>query len=276
MSDDLPDGQPGGIAPPLRRRPRDRRAVYRREPHYGRLLLVLAFIAALGLAAVYYQWAVHTTRYAVLAGSTPVAVLAGQREAEEAITRFEQTYAPGAPSAVVCVEGPLSVKAIHRPAHVSSVDDAVALMDARLTVQLAGYVICVKGSPLVMVPTADDASRTLSLMLERGMNGQVGIPTFKERVTTGPYHYDKRNAKYPVPMLTAEQAAAYLVHPPEKNVYTVKKGDNFWSIATANRITVLDVKALNPGVDYTKLQPGDQVNLPDKPAPVTVVVVRTR
>jgi LysM repeat protein len=269
MSEAYRDGEG---QPPLRRRPRERRAVYRSQAHRGRLTFVLAFIAALGVAALYYQWTVRTTRYAVMAGDTPVAVLASQREAEQALTRFQRKYAPSSPAAVTCAEGPLTVQTIHAPAQVLTVDAAAAALDARLTVQLSGIVICVNGNPLVMVATMDDWRDTLSRMQERGLNGKRGIPTFKQRVTVGPYHYDKRNAKHPVPLLTPEEAAAYLVHPPEKNIHTVQKGDNFWSIATANGITVLDLKALNPGVDHTKLQPGDLVTLPDKPAPVTVVV----
>jgi cell wall-associated NlpC family hydrolase/LysM repeat protein len=44
--------------------------------------------------------------------------------------------------------------------------------------------------------------------------------------------------------------------------YFVKKGDSDWSIARKHDIRVKELRALNPGVDLTKLRPGFRLNVP--------------
>jgi LysM repeat protein len=46
--------------------------------------------------------------------------------------------------------------------------------------------------------------------------------------------------------------------------YVVKGGDTGMKIATANKVTVQDLIAVNPGVNWSKLKPGDKVKLPAK------------
>ena len=68
-------------------------------------------------------------------------------------------------------------------------------------------------------------------------------------------------------LLPPAQVAAELVRAPRPQVHIVDLGDNFWKIATENGITVDDLKALNPGVDYRRLHKGDVIKLPDSPSP---------
>ena len=40
---------------------------------------------------------------------------------------------------------------------------------------------------------------------------------------------------------------------------TIKKGDNFWSLARTHNITVADLEILNPEVDPHRIYPGDKI-----------------
>ena len=44
--------------------------------------------------------------------------------------------------------------------------------------------------------------------------------------------------------------------------YVVKAGDTGMKIAQANHVSVGDLQAVNPGVNWSKLKPGDKVKLP--------------
>src|SRR5262249_47716456 len=46
--------------------------------------------------------------------------------------------------------------------------------------------------------------------------------------------------------------------------YTVKPGDSGVKIATANGVSIGDLQAVNPGVNWNKLKPGDKLKLPKK------------
>ena len=46
--------------------------------------------------------------------------------------------------------------------------------------------------------------------------------------------------------------------------YVVKHGDTGASIARANGVSLTDLQAVNPGINWTKLQPGNKVKLPKK------------
>lgn len=46
--------------------------------------------------------------------------------------------------------------------------------------------------------------------------------------------------------------------------YVIKPGDSFAKIARAHGATIADVQAVNPGVDPSKLRPGQKIKLPKK------------
>jgi LysM repeat protein len=46
--------------------------------------------------------------------------------------------------------------------------------------------------------------------------------------------------------------------------YVVKSGDTGMKIASANHVSVADLQAVNPGVNWSKLKVGDKVKLPKK------------
>ena len=46
--------------------------------------------------------------------------------------------------------------------------------------------------------------------------------------------------------------------------YIVKSGDGGSKIAKAHGVSIADLQAVNPGVNWTKLKPGDKIKLPKK------------
>ena len=65
----------------------------------------------------------------------------------------------------------------------------------------------------------------------------------------------------PFPADTAASAPPAAPAGPTRD-YTVAKGDSFYKIAKANRITMAALTAANPGVDSAKLKPGQTLHLP--------------
>lgn len=275
MSDERQDYQSGQESSsqerPLRRRPRRRKFVYRRS-HWRTWLLVSLLLALPALAGLYYlQQMTQRNSFAVVLNGESLAVVANEDDAVQAIRAVKARRAPSAPEIVEFVEGTPAVARVSAQRTVTP-EQAVNALDARLSTIIDGAAIFVKRQPLVMLKSRDEAIRALSLMLDRGLGDRDGIPTFKQQVAVKRLRLDE-TSKLLVPLMTPEDAAAFLVHPPQTQVHTVQLGDNFWKIATAHDMTVDQLKALNPTVNYRALHAGDQIVLPDEPSAVTVVVV---
>jgi LysM repeat protein len=256
-------------APPRRRRPKRRGPVYAPPVKIGRILFSLFFVALLVGGGAYYRYLTEA-HYAVVVNEKTLVVLHSKVEAEQAIDELKRKYAPTAPEVVTFKEGEVKINPVWGPIHLLDVPRAVDALDSKLNVVLEGYAIFVNGSPKVMLASKEKAIEAIALMQQRGPKGK-GIPTFKQRVVINRLHSEK-GTKDPVPLVTPEQAAEALVHPPQKNIYTVKLGDSFWVIANAHGLTVPQLQELNPGVDTHSLHIGDQIILPDLPSPVTVVL----
>lgn len=267
---ELPSGQESiQVYTPLRRRPRRRRSVYTRPISKRFLVVLFVFVIALvGAGAAYEHY--HLAHFAVAVNGKPLVALATRLEAEQAIILAKKAYAPTAPDVVKYKDGDLAVTTLKSVMLSSSPQAAADVINQELQVELVGYAIFVERIPIVLLPSRDAATLTLSLALQRGLGDQRGIPTFKQRVTVDVLHLAKEKIGT-VPVLTPEQAAVELVHPPRPQVYSVKLGDSFWSIANANGLLISDLDKLNPGMSHL-LHEGDQIKLPDKPSPVTVVV----
>ncbi|MHB9025727.1 MAG: LysM peptidoglycan-binding domain-containing protein [Armatimonadota bacterium] len=272
MNDDsaeqLDDPEP--VLPPRRRRPQSRRAVYTRPVNRGRLIITLLFVGFLFVSGAVYRHS-QTLHYAVLAGKKPLVYVANKAEARRIIAEVKESIAPGAPDAVTFKEGELRVQALTTPDRLMKRDTAIRTLKTSLTPIVKGAAIYVNGRPLVAVASKEHASRTIALMQQRGLGGQQGLPTIKQRVTIGSYTYEPRN-RHGISLMTPEKAAEFLVHPPVARMYTVQSGDSFWSIGNAHGLSVKQLKEQNPGVDPARLKKGDQLKLPPQPSPVTIVV----
>jgi LysM repeat protein len=79
----------------------------------------------------------------------------------------------------------------------------------------------------------------------------------------------KEAQKAPPPKLTNAKGEKGEKAPKEPPVagpgeYVVKSGDSGAKIARANAVSLADLQAVNPGVNWTKLKVGDKVKLPAK------------
>ena len=263
------------LVTPIRRRPRHRKRVYSHPTDMLRVLLSLTFIAMLVGGALYYVYANYvqaSAPFAVVVGDKVLVVLRTSEDAETALLEVRKVYAPQAPEVVQFLEGTPELRPRNGQARYVSQRDAVELLKKHLTPVLDGYAIFVNGRPRMMLVSEEAAWEAISLALDRGLGDKQGIPTFKQRVTIAHLRQELDPEKQLIPVLSPQEAAVELVHPPRKRVHTVKRGDNFWLIATREGITVDDLVALNPGVNYKALREGDLVKLPDQPSPITVVV----
>lgn len=258
----------------LRRRSRQRKSVYRRPLRTMRLLLALGVVLLLGVGTVL----AHTflsAHYAVAWKGEPVIALATQEQCAQAIAKFKASYAPNAPEVVQFEAGELSVVRLKQGVRVSSVDAAVsALAGLKMKVAMDGYAIFVNSAPFILLPSKEAAVDALALMQQQALGNRDGIPTFDQRITVDHYRQEVGgNGKRPfLPIMTAPQAASELLHPPRPNYDTVGRGGSFYSVGQRHKLTVDQIKALNPTLDPQKLQPADKIRLPDTLAPVTISI----
>jgi len=270
----LPGQDAEVLITPIRRRPRSRKSVYSRPVDYSRIVLTIVFLAALLAGAYYYVYAnylvVHAP-YAVSLNGRVLAVLRSREDAMLALRCYRARYAPKSPGVVAFVEGEPLIRPHSDASDVVTPDKAADRLSKQLTPVYDGYAIFVYNLPMALLATKDEALQAVSLMLEQGLKGKQGIPTFRQRVTIDHLRLDLKDIKS-VLLLSPAETAAELVRSPRPRVHIVELGDNFWKIATADGITVDDLKALNPGVDYRSLHKGDRIKLPDSPSPVHVVV----
>lgn len=239
------------------------------------VILLLLLAAALVIGGIHYFYAHQSTRAAIYLNDKPLVYLAATVDAQQAIMQLRQQYAPSNPNVVKFLDNKgrqvkLSVRAVPHPAEVVDVTQAIEAIKQHTSTIVDVYVIVVNRKPWVALETRDDAGKTLSLMLQKGLNGRSGIPTIKEKVRVLPFKQSTR--KFRLPIMTPENAADLLVFPPRPREYHVKAGDNYWKIAARYYITRQQLTALNPDVNPARLKAGDRLKVPDLQSPVTIVV----
>ena len=237
-----------------------------------RVVLLCLLLALLGGGA----WQVRrylSAHFAVALNGKPVVALATQAQCAQAILKLKASYAPNVPEIVQFAQGDLTIIRLQKVALAQSVPAAVnALRALKLQVQMNGYAIIVDGNPLVLLASKEDAVETLAIMEEQALGDKDGLPTFAQRIVVDVYRQQVGGKRPLLPTMTPQQAADELTHPPRPNFATVGRGDSLYTVGNRHKLTVDQMKALNPTVDPMKLQPGDQLRLPDTLAPITVVV----
>jgi len=228
--------------------------------------LVLFALLSLGALCLHF----HLARYALVLNGQPLVALASKADDQNALKRVRVKYAPTVPGVIVFGEGEPTIARINPSMIAHSPQDAAKILTRHLTVIVEGYAICVNRKPFVLLDSKESAGRAIALMLQQGMDKKQGVPTIKQRVTIVQMSLEKAKIGS-IPIMTPEQAATYLAYPAREQSYTVKSSDSFWSIATAHHMTVSELDALNPGTLHI-LHVGDKLRLPDKQAPITVVI----
>lgn len=252
-----------------RKRARRRHAALRRAM---RIFWVLVIALALGRG----MWWLHgylRQPFAIVWHRTPIIVLATEMQCEQAISQYKQSFAPGAPEVIQIDRGEFSIVRAQQAEPVRSISEAVsALQGLKLKAFIDGYAIIVNGKPMLLLASKEDAANALALMQQQALGDGGGMPTFDQRIIVEHRRQQIEGNAPQLPLMTPQQAASELMHPPTPNYATVGHGDSFFSIAIRHHITVQDIKTLNPSVDSGKLHPGDTLRLPDTLPPVTVTI----
>ena len=106
---------------------------------------------------------------------------------------------------------------------------------------------------------ADSASRGVSSLQS---SANTAFSSVAEQITALRNDLDKIHA----PKASGKAANGEKAAPPVagEGEYIVKSGDTGRKIATANGVTVADLKAVNPGVNWNGLKVGQKIKLPQK------------
>lgn len=257
------------VVPPLRRRPRRRKAVY--APAQGKLWAIFALLVVFTGCGLFYYHQIMQAHYAITLNGKTLFMLETRADAEKVLLQLKQRIAPEAPEAVLFKEGNLGITRLKSAGRIYSVSVAVDKLGTRLTGVVGGAAIYVNRRPLVLVASKAAAAQAISIMEEQATGEKQGTPTIKEAMAIRDYQQTAGDA-HVLPVMSPAHAAAELAHPPRPQYHTVTRGESFYVIAQAHGITVEEVKALNPKLNPAALRPGDQVRLPDIPAPVTIII----
>jgi len=231
----------------------------------------LFFLALLGLGLAYHYGALPGGRGAwlIAADGRPVVVVKSHADAVRLLEDVKQTTGP-----------PERVKfeqkvSFHRvPAErnpVQSDADAIAALMAQLRPLIEGAAVLADGELVVGLPTKEEASKTLSLLLKEFSPPGEGVTrVFKENVQVElqdlPTDKFAESAQAAVAKIRKELAPA--------GVHEVKPGETAWEIARDYRVPLGRFAQANPDLDINRLRAGDEVNIPSKGAPITVVARR--
>lgn len=133
--------------------------------------------------------------------------------------------------------------------------------------------INVDGEPIAYAETAEEAQFALDTYIAQFTTGRENV-TIVEATTVEDVEIDTVDVVYGTKLLAGDDLLSVFKNP-ESDVatYTISTGDSLWSIASANRSTVSELVALNPGIDNKTLLQGDVINLSKEVAQVNVKTV---
>ncbi len=108
-----------------------------------------------------------------------------------------------------------------------------------------------------------ESARSFSRGLESQVNAAFSEVSNQLGSVRGEIAKIQESLTKPKPAATAAGAAkGPVVAGPDE--YIVKSGDTGMKIARANGVSIADLQAVNPGLNWTKLKVGDKVKLPKK------------
>ena len=208
--------------------------------------------------------------WALYVDGKPVVAMKDKRELEALLEQKRQSQG-GAAAGVSYLKAP-RIAPID-PAKMSLVDAAAAAKKVEETVKVSAprAVIYVDGLPVVALPDEASAREVLEKLKSSAANGidkPSGEATFKEAISIKTEPADEDS------WADAETAEALLRGEAGDDVgdYTVKNGDNSWSIAKKHGLEREELVRLNPGVNLARLKIGQVVHVKGKGEPVVTVV----
>jgi len=226
------------------------------------------FLLVIGGLLAYHYGALPGGRRVCLVAvdGKPVTVVATQREAERLLEEIKRDAGP-----VEKVQFAEKVTFHSVPADRNPVQGEAKAMEAlagRVQPVMEGAVILANGEVVVALASKVEATKTLSLFLREFAPAGGGFRTmFKEelRVESRRVPMDRfvPSPEAAVARIREETAPA--------TTHEVQPGETAWKIALEAHVSLNRLAQANPGMDVNKLRAGDQVKIPGKASPITVV-----
>jgi LysM repeat protein len=228
------------------------------------------FVAALALLGAWHFGAFGPGRQTcvVVVDGKPVVVMASRAAADRLLEEIRhQAGADDVKTAQFAQRVDLYSVDPDRNPPVSDVQ-AMKILAPKLDVVVPGAGLFVNGKLFAGLSSRDAAVETFTLLLRELSPPDPDLTrAFKERVSIRegllPIENYVPDAQTVLNQVREAMAA--------KITYTAKAGDSPWKIANDHGITIAQVKRANPGVDFMRLQVGQELVVPTGKAPVTVV-----
>jgi len=231
----------------------------RRHRGSGKKTTAAALVTAmvLGAGIWFYQ---ASAAYAVVVNGQQVAVVEEKAEGEKAVQDFlaQTSQAVGT---TVTLQDTVEFKQIQvDKKDIILADDVAEILSQELTVTVPAAVITINGQEAAALADKATAEQLLTKIKNRYNDPQAEITVLKTEIKEKVAVVSK---DVPVDQLVDDhQAWQILTVGKEKMVsHQVAEGESLWTISRANKMSMEDLIAANPGIDPDKLSIGDKVNL---------------
>ena len=148
-----------------------------------------------------------------------------------------------------------------------------AAIEKAVDIETEAYAIKINGNILCHVRSKEEADRIAKAIQEPYVQQvkSTGTSQLEEVKFAEDVRFDQEKIAFD--MLADENEAVDLLRQSKANEmkYTIAEGDSLWTIASANKIHVNDILALNPGLDAEHIKPGDTIALSAEKALVSVI-----
>ena len=226
------------------------------------------FLVVIGVVLAWHYGALPGGRRVCLVAvdGKPVTVVATRGEAERLVEEVKRAAGP-----VEKVEFTQKVTFHSVPAEGNPVEAegrAMAALASRVEPVMEGAAILADGQVVVALPSKAEAAKTLSLFLREFAPAGGGYRTvFKEDVRV-----EVRRAAMDRFAESPEAAVAKVREETAPvGTHEVEPGETAWEIALEAHVPLSRLAQANPEMDMNKLRAGDEVKIPGKAAPITVV-----
>ncbi|MBC8040396.1 MAG: LysM peptidoglycan-binding domain-containing protein [Opitutaceae bacterium] len=142
---------------------------------------------------------------------------------------------------------------------ISTVGESIATQETKLT-EISSSVESVRGE-ISNASREASAARAASTKLAGEVNSAFSEVANQLGAVRGDVLKIQEAQKAPVKAPAGAAKGPVVAGP---NEYIVKSGDGGSKIAKANGVSIADLTAVNPGIDWTKLKPGQKIKLPVK------------
>jgi len=148
--------------------------------------------------------------------------------------------------------------------NLSDLETAKKVLQTKIKAEIPCTVIIVDKTPVIGLPTQDDAGKFILLVKAKFNIESAEEPEIKENITIDNGSIDKD--KY---FKTPEEAVNYVFDKnnfsrTENSTYKIANGDNLNRIARKTELTTDKIIEMNPNVDFAKIKQGQIINIEKK------------